>query len=175
MVPAGSAEGQRFAFFDLIAFGPHFFQKIIIALAVGEYPVNGLPQLLLVAGSILFSRHLFLLSGAGPRVFNHGEAVRPAQLIIEPPQDKGGLPHIPEFTVTVEVGAVNLDMRMDMGFVHMGGNNELVLALCILHRQLIADAVCFFRTDLSRLKGLDDAVHQHIPALGLAAPGDLGI
>ena len=64
-------------------------------------------------------------------------------------------------------------MHMDMGFVHMGGHYKLVLALGILHRQLIADAVGFFRADLPRREGLDNAVHQHVPALGQAAPGDL--
>ena len=99
--------------------------------------------------------------------------MRPAQLVIKPPQNHCGLLHIPEFAITVEVGAVKFYVRMDMGFVHMGGYNKLMLASGKLHCQLIADSVGFLRADLPRLKGLDDAVHQHIPAFGLTAPGDL--
>lgn len=60
-----------------------------------------------MAGSIFRRRYFFLLLGAGLRVLNHGKTVRPAQLIIEFPQDAQRGPfNITEFTVTVEIGAV---------------------------------------------------------------------
>ena len=66
-------------------------------------------------------------------------------------------------------------MRMDMGFIHMSGYDKLMLTLGVLHCQLIANTVGFFRADLSRLEGLDNAVHKNVPAFGLAAPRDLVI
>ena len=127
-----------------------------------------------MAGPVFHRRHFFLLFGAGLRVLNYGEAVRPAQLIIEFPQDAQRGPfNITEFTVTVEIGAVKFYVRVNMGLVHMGGYDKLVLAPGKLHCQLIADPVGFLRADLSRLEGLNHTVHDNVMIRGLTAPGDL--
>ena len=127
-----------------------------------------------MAGSIFRRRYFFLLFGAGLRVLNYGKTVRPAQLIIEFPQDAQRGPfNVPEFTVTVEIGAVKFYVRMNMGLVHMGGYDKLVLAPGKLHCQFIADPVGFFRADLSRLEGLNHTVHDNVMIRGLTAPGDL--
>ena len=54
--------------------------------------------------------------------------MRLAQLVIELPQKERGTSDIPEFTVTVEIGAVKFDVRVDMGLVNVGGDYKLVLA-----------------------------------------------
>ena len=176
-VPAGGAEGQRFALLDLIALGPHPRKKIIVVPAVGEYPVNGLAQMLLVAAPMPDRLHLLLLPlfFTRLRVLDHGQAVRPAQIVIEPPENQVRILGVYKFSVTVEVGAVKFYVRVNMGLVHMGGHNKLVFPLREFHRQLIADPVGFFRADLSWFEGLNDPVHDNVPVDGLAPSGDLEV
>ena len=52
-----------------------------------------------------------------------------------------------------------------MLLVRVGRDDESMAALCPAHSQLIADPVCFFRGDLSRIEGLADLIAQHILAL----------
>ena len=78
-----------------------------------------------MAGSVFCRRHLFLLFYAGLRVLYHGKAVRPAQFVIKPPQNKSGVLDVLKFSIAVKVGAVKFYVRMDMSFVHMGGYDKL--------------------------------------------------
>ena len=164
--------------FDLISLSPHLRQKLIKAPAVGEHPVDGLPQPLLVAAAVLRRRQLLLLFGAGLWVLDHGEAVRPAQLVVEPPEDQGGVLRVLKFAVTVQVGAVELYMGVDMSPVHMSGDHELMLSSCELHSQLVSQAVGLLRGNLSGLEGMDDPVYEDSPArlhaqIAVLAAGDL--
>jgi hypothetical protein len=99
--------------------------------------------------------------------------VRSAKLIIEPPENQIGILHILELPIAGKIGAVEFYMRMDVGLVNMGRHHKLMLPAGKLHSQFIGDLIGFFRTDLPRLEGLDDAVHDNLPALGLTAPGEL--
>ena len=62
-------------------------------------------------------------------------------------------------------------MVMDMGFIHMSGDNKLMLSFCEFHSQFIPQLICLFRRNLPRLKRLDDAVGNNVPLLGLAPSG----
>ena len=99
----------------------------------------------------------------------------PAQFVIELPQKHRGLLDIPELAVTVKVGAVKLNVGMDMGLVHMGGHHKLVLAPGKLHSQLVTNAVGLLRGDLAGFERLDDAIHEDIMGRVLSAPGELEI
>ena len=52
-----------------------------------------------------------------------------------------------------------------MLLVRVGRDDESVAALRPAHSQIIAYPVCFFRGDLSGIKGLADLIAQHILAL----------
>ena len=126
-----------------------------------------------MAGSVFYRCYFFLLFCAGLRVLDHRDAVRPAQLVIEPPQNKSGVFDILKFSIAIEVGAVKLYVCMDMGLVHMGRHYKLVLASSKLHRQLIAEPVGILRADFPWLERLDNAVHDNIMFRRLFPPGDL--
>ena len=53
-------------------------------------------------------------------------------------------------------------MIMNVLFVYMGTDEELILALCPAHRRFIADAVGLLRRDLPGFERLADLIAQHI-------------
>ena len=68
-----------------------------------------------------------------------------AQRITEPLYGSGAAPEIAEFVCAVQVGRVPDDVIMDMGFVHMGSDDESMIAFQKTGSKLISDSICLFR------------------------------
>ena len=107
-------------------------------------------------------------------MFDHGKAMLPAEFIIEPLQNPCGILQM-EFSCAVEVGTVKFDVAMDVGFVNVGTDHELMLSTRQLHGQLVGNLMGLLRRDLAGFERLDDSVHDNVAVFGLAAPGKLVI
>lgn len=62
-------------------------------------------------------------------------------------------------------------MVMNMGTVNVRCHDEGMLSFDPVHRQLIADFVCFLRCNLAGFEGLTDLISDHI--MGLMTSGDV--
>lgn len=71
------------------------------------------------------------------------------------------------FRVQSRGSGIVVNMRVDLLLARVGRDDESVATLCLAHSQLIADPVCVFRGNLSRIGGLADLIAQHIFALFL--------
>ena len=68
-----------------------------------------------------------------------------AQRIAELLHGSGAAPEVAEFMRAVQVSRIPDDVIMDMGFVHMGSDDESMIAFQKTGSKLIADSICLFR------------------------------
>ena len=165
---SGSAKLQILSALDFISFRTHPRQKLLKVFAFREYPVNGLTQTLLEADSVLHRRRLAGFLGVRARIFNDGKSVGAAYLVVHPAQNHRGVLHVLELPVAVQIDAVKLNVIVNMRFVDMRGDYELVPSPCEFHRKLIAYPVRLLRRDLSGFERLDNPVHNDVPLFWLA-------
>ena len=89
-------------------------------------------------------------------------AVLDADGVVESPHGAAAAPKVSEFAGLTERSGVPNHMIVNVGFVDMGADDIGVIALGEPLGQLAAQAVCFFRCDLSGDKGLPQMVGDHI-------------
>ena len=85
-------------------------------------------------------------------IYDHGQIVLQTYPVRQPPQGKRGADEVAELPGAVIGGGIVVDVIMNVLFVYMGTDEELILALCPAHRRFIADAVGLLRRDLPGLK-----------------------
>ena len=78
----------------------------------------------------------------------------------QPPQGERGADEVSELPGAVIGGGIVVDVIMNVLFVYMGTDEELILALCPAHRRFIADAVGLLRGHLAVRERLPDLVAQ---------------
>ena len=78
----------------------------------------------------------------------------------QPPQGERGADEVAELPGAVIGGGIVVDVIMNVLFVYMGTDEELILALCPAHRRFIADAVGLLRRHLAVRERLPDLVAQ---------------
>ena len=78
----------------------------------------------------------------------------------QPPQGKGGADEVAELPGTVMGRGIVVDVIMNVLFVYMGTDEELILPLCPAHRRFLADAVGLLRRYLAVRERLPDLVAQ---------------
>ena len=93
-------------------------------------------------------------------ICNHGQIVLQTYPVRQPPQGERGADEVAELPGAVIGGGIVVDVIMNVLFVYMGTDKELILALCPAHRRFIADAVRLLRRHLAVGERLPDLVAQ---------------
>ena len=104
--------------------------------------------------------------------FDNGVSVLNADSVTEPPHRSSRTKKVPEFPGVVQAGRVPDDVIMDVVAINVGTDNKSMIALGESAGQLTAQAVGFFRCDLTGDEGLPDGVGNHI--ICPAPPAGLG-
>lgn len=110
----------------------------------------------------MIAQPLAVMRIAGLRIFNHREAVFQTQPVTGPAQGEAGTEEVPVLVLPIHPGGIEDDMRMDMRVVNVRGHNELMLAFCPIHGQLVADLLGLLRRHFAGLEGLPDLIQQYI-------------
>ena len=93
-------------------------------------------------------------------ICNHGQIVLQTYPVRQPPQGERGADEVAELPGADIGGGIVVNVIMNMLFVYMGTDEELILPLCPAHRRFIADAVGLLRCHLAVGKRLPDLVAQ---------------
>ena len=80
----------------------------------------------------------------------------------QPPQGERGADEVAKLPGAVIGGGIVVNVIMNVLFVYMGTDEELILPLCPAHRRFIADAVRLLRCDLAGLERLADLIAKYI-------------
>ena len=78
----------------------------------------------------------------------------------QPPQGERGADEVAKLPGAVIGGGIVVNVIMNVLFVYMGTDEELILALCPAHRRFIADAVGLLRRHLAVRERLPDLEEQ---------------
>ena len=104
-------------------------------------------------------------------ICNHGQIVLQTYPVRQPPQGERGADEVAKLPGAVIGGGIVVNVIMNVLFVYMGTDEELILPLCPAHRRFIADAVGLLRRHLAVRERLPDLVAQRPvsgPAVGFA-------
>ena len=93
-------------------------------------------------------------------IYDHGQIVLQTYPVRQPPQGERGADEVAELPGADIGGGIVVNVIMNMLFVYMGTDEELILALCPTHRRFIADAVGLLRRHLTVRERLPDLVAQ---------------
>ena len=100
-------------------------------------------------------------------ICNHGQIVLQTYPVRQPPQGERGAYEVAELPGAVIGGGIVVNVIMNVLFVYMGTDKELILALCPAHRRFITNTVCFFCRNFPGRERLPDLVAQR-PVSGSA-------
>ena len=78
----------------------------------------------------------------------------------EPPQGKGGAEEVAELPGAVVGRGIVIDVVVNVPFVDVRTDKELILSLCPAHSRFIADFICFFRGDFPLGERLPDLIAE---------------
>lgn len=98
-------------------------------------------------------------------VLDGGELMFQTNQVAQPLYCKGGKPEIFELPGSVQGSGIINNVVVDVRPVGVGGNDKSVLALQKTFGKLVADAVGFFRRNLTRLEGLPHLISDNIAFL----------
>ena len=93
-------------------------------------------------------------------VQDHGQVMLQTYPVGEPPQGKGGAEEVAEFLGTVVGRGIVINVVVNMAFVDVRTDKELIFPLCPAHGRFIADFVCLFRGDLPLGERLPDLIAE---------------
>ena len=168
---AASPQGRIFRIsLDFISCLPQQIQQRFKALGLlRKQLINELAEPFPVRNRLLVSQPLVVTLALALWVFYNGIAVLNANGIVESVQGLRAAPKITELSGVVQRDGGDNDVVMDVRLIRMGGDDIGVVALGEAPRQLLAQAVCFLRGDLSGDKGLPQVVGDHIILAALPA------
>ena len=143
-----------------------------ISRGLGQHLVDDSPELLLLRGLPDAAQPLAVVEKAPLtvelRILDDGQLMLDAHPVGEPPQGKGGADEVAKLPGAVIGSGIVIDVIMQMAFVNVGADKELILALRPAQGRFIADLVCLLGGELPLGERLPDLIAQG-PALHLPA------